>query len=147
VLVDPAGKVSAIATGSAPVAGGTCVVVQDLGAGAIEALSVSGAYRLRLESPTGAPSSAEPRGRLRVTVRSASGGQAPVVDGDVRLVLLHAEMGAGHGFDPNGVATTPEAGGFVLDPIAWPMAGMWLVTAKLSGAGVNDQAYFAVTVK
>ena len=64
------------------------------------------------------------------------------------LVLFHVAMGGGHGFDPNGVATTRDAGGYVLDPIAWPMAGLWLVSAVIKPAsGGEDIARFAVDVK
>lgn len=148
IVVDAAGKPTEVKTGFAPAGGGACVPASDLTTRPADVVSVYGGYRVTLESPTGRPDSAVPNGRLRVTVRSATGGQSAVVDAQVRLVLFHVAMGGGHGFDPNGVVTTRDAGGYVLDPIAWPMAGLWLVSAVIKPAGGGeDIARFAVDVK
>ena len=147
IVVDAGGKASLVKTGSAAAAAGICVPARDLGAGPADAVSVGGGYRVSLESPDGRPDATNPRGRLRAAVRSASGGQSMVVDATVRFVLFHVEMGGGHGFDPKGVPAVQEADGYVLTPLAWPMAGLWLVTVMIEKGGVTDHAYFAVDVK
>lgn len=149
IVVDAAGKATEVpAGGFAPGGSGLCVPGRDLGAGPADVVSVGGGYRVSLESPTGAPDATNPRQSLRATIRSASGGQAMVVDAAVRLVLYHVGMGAGHGFNPEGTAATQVADGYVLEPLAWPMTGLWLVTVKFkSPATPEDHAYFAVDVR
>lgn len=147
VVVDAAGKPSVVKTGFAPASSGICVPATDLVTRPTDVVSVGGGFRVSLASPLGAPDITNPKGSLRATVRASSGGQSPVVDADVRFVLLHVEMGGGHGFDPNGIAAVRDAGGYVLEPVAWPMAGVWLVTVMIKTTSVSDHAYFAVDVK
>ncbi len=147
VVLDAAGKPTVVKTGFAPGGSGICVPATDLVSRPTDVVSVGGGYRVSLLSPAGRPDSTNPTGSLRATVRASSGGQSLVVDADVRFVLLHVEMGGGHGFDPNGLAATRDGGAYVLEPVAWPMAGIWLVTVMIKAAGGADHAYFAVDVK
>lgn len=147
VVMDPAGKPTEVKTGFAPGGSGICIPATDLVTRPTDVVSVGGGFRVTLASPSGRPDATNPKGTLRATLRTSSGGQSPVVDADVRFVLLHVAMGGGHGFDPNGLAAARDAGGYVLDPVAWPMAGVWLVTVQIKTASVSDHAYFAVDVK
>lgn len=122
LLVDASGKATAVGSGGASAAGGTCVPIQEAGATAIEAKSASGKYRLTLQSPKGKPDSADPKGSLVLRLYDAAGKE--INSATVNLVLVHAQMGQGHGFDPNGLPAKARAeGGYSIDPVAWPMAG------------------------
>lgn len=150
--VDPAiaiaadGKVSLQAAGGAPPAGGSCLPVRKLGATALESRSAGGKYRLTLGSPQGNLDSAEPKGTLVVKVFDAATGAA-IKDATVAISFVHSVHGQGHGLDPNGVpAPLQPDGSYMVTPIAFPMAGAWLLAAKFKVGTVEDKALWAVDV-
>ncbi len=146
LLVDATGKASVVGSGGASAGSGICVPVQEAGVKAIEARSAAGKYRVTLESPKGKPDSAEPKGGLVLRIYDAASA-SEIKNATVALVFVHSQMGSGHGLDPNGmpVAASPD-GGYKLEPLAWPMAGTWLVTAKIKDGATEDKVHLAFNV-